>query len=184
MFKNLLRKAFGRSNLTFHESFGFEVRDDTGKLLTPGYVWTPNRVVDQGLNYTLNAALRGESVVSTWYIAPYASNTTPAANITAANFASSLTEFTNYTEANRVTWVSDGAATALSLVNDAAPALFTIGDGVQTTIYGAGLLSAQAKSATSGTCFAAGRLQGGGNISGLAEGYEVRIKYRVTGSSS
>lgn len=190
MFKNLLRKAFGRSNLQYHESFGFQVQDDNGRIITPngydsdGYVWTPNRVVDQGLNYTLNAALRGEGVISSWFVAPFAANTTPAANVTAANFASTLTEFTNYDEPNRVAWVTDGSATTLTLVNDAAPSLFTIGSGGQTTIFGGGLLSAQAKSATTGTCFAAGRLQGGGSITGLQPGYEVRIKYRVTASSS
>lgn len=178
MFNKLMsRLRKGRSNLIFHEAFGFQVNDGQ-------WVWTPNRVVDQGLNYVLNAALRADSVLGTWYIAPYASNTTPAANVTAANFASGLTEFTNYTETNRVTWTPDGAATALSLVNDAAPALFTIGSGGQTSIYGAGLLSAQAKSATSGVCFAAGRLSGGGSLLNLQEGYEVRIKYRITASSS
>lgn len=175
---NLLKKLLARaraSNLQFHESFGFQVNDGPE-------IWTPNRVVNQGLNYILNAALRGEGTISSWYIAPFAANVTPAANLTAANFASTQTEFTNYDEPNRVAWITDAAASAQELINNTSPAVFTIGSGVQTTIYGAGLLSTQAKSATSGTLVAAGLLPSG--LTGLAEGYEVRIRYRITASSS
>lgn len=171
-----------KSNFQLAEQYGFEVRDDAGALLTPGFVWTPNRVVDQGLNYLLNAALRGEGVISAWFVAPFAANVTPAANTTAANFASTLTEFTNYTEANRVAWASDAAATTLELINDAAPALFTIGAGGQATIYGAGLLSQSAKSSTAGTLFSAGKLPTA--LTGLAAGFEVRLKYRLRASSA
>lgn len=177
------RSLAGRraANFQIAEQFGFEVRDDTGKIVVP-MVWTHNRVVDQGLNYILNAAMRGEGTISTWYVAPFAANVTPAANTTAQNFTSTLTEFTNYTEPNRVTWTTDGASTALEVVNDAAPALFTIGAGGQTTIYGAGLISAQAKSSTSGTLAAAGKLTTG--LTGLAAGFEVRLKYRLKASSA
>lgn len=165
------------SNLVFHESFGFSIDDGP-------YIWTPNRVVNQGLNYILNAGLNGGSAISAWYIAPFAANVTPAADVTAASFAATLTEFTSYSESNRQLWTPDAAATAMELINDAAPALFTVTGGGQTSIYGAGLLSAQAKGATTGTCFSAGRLQGGAALTGLQDGFEVRIKYRVTGSSS
>ncbi len=170
------RRKFGsRSNFQVAEQFGFSVNNGD-------YIWTPNRVVNQGLNYILNAAFRGEGVLTTWYIAPYAANVTPAANLTAATVTATLTEFTNYDEANRVTWVTDGASSAQTLVNDTAPALFTIGAGGQTTMYGAFLVSAQGKSATTGTLAAAGLL--GTALTGLADGFEVRIKYRITGTSS
>lgn len=180
-----------RSHFYPHGEFGFNVRnpdgiDVTALLLgTPddeGYVWTPNRVVNQGLNHFLNVGLRGENVISTWYMAPFAANVTPAANLTAATFASTTTEFTNYDESTRQTWTSDAASTAQTLANAAAPALFTIGADSQTTIYGAGLISAQAKEATSGVLVAAGRLPTA--LTGLAEGYEVRLRYRINGTSS
>lgn len=174
LFKKLLARARA-SNLQFHESFGFQVNDDP-------VIWTPNRVVNQGLNYILNAAFRGEGVISSWYIAPFAANVTPAAGLTAATFTSTQTEFTNYDEPNRVVWTPDASASAQELINSASPAVFTIGSGVQTTIYGAALLSAQSKSSTSGTLAAAGLLPSG--LTGLAEGYEVRIRYRITASSS
>lgn len=165
------------ANLVYHESFGFSVNDGP-------YIWTPNRVVNQGLNYTLNVALHEQAKISSWYIAPFAANVSPAADVTAATFAATLTEFTSYSEPNRQVWTPDGAATALELINNAAPALFTVVGGGQTAIYGAGLLSAQAKGATTGVCFSAGRLLGGTGLTNLQEGFEVRIKYRVTGSSS
>lgn len=191
MFLKLLSHLRSRlSNLLFHESYGFCVVDPAGRVVTPrghdrdGYLWTPNRVVDQGLNYALNAALRADGVISAWYLAPFAGNVTPNASVTASNFASTLTEFTNYDEPNRVAWVPDGAATAGVIVNNTTPAVFTIGSGPQDSIYGAGLLSAQAKGATTGVCFSAGRLQGGSGLLNLQEGYEVRLKYRITASSS
>lgn len=188
MLTNFIRRSLAgllgnkASNFQVIEQFGFEVTDDHGKLVTPGYVWTHNRVVDQGLNYLLNAAFfSGSPVMANWYIAPFAANVTPAANTTAANFASTLTEFTNYTEANRPIWTPDAASTAMELINNAAPALFTIGSGPQVAIYGGGLLSASAKGSTSGTCAAAGKLAN--PLTGLAEGFEVRLKYRLRASS-
>lgn len=190
------RALFGRSGAASSAQwlgqFGFNVLNQNGTDVTArlfntrpdaeGFAWGKNRVVDQGLNYIMNAALRGEGTISTFYIAPFAAAVTPAANLTAATFTSTLTEFTNYDEPNRVAWVTDAAATALVLVNNAAPALFTIGGGAQTTINGAGLLSAQSKSATTGTLVAAARL--GTALSNLADDFEVRLKYRITGSSS
>lgn len=164
------------SNLQYHESFGFQVNDGPE-------IWTPNRVVNQGLNYALNAALLGQGVNSTWYIAPFAANVNPAATVTGANFASTLTEFTNYSQGARPAWNPDGASTAQELINNANPALFTVGSAAQNTIYGAGLLSTSGKGATSGICFSAGLLQGAGLLN-LAEGFEVRIKYRLTASST
>lgn len=175
LFKKLLARRTRPSNLQFHESFGFQVGDGPE-------IWTPNRVVDQGLNYILNAAFLGEGVVSSWFIAPFAANVSPAAGLTAATFSATQSEFTNYVEPNRGVWSPDGTATTKELINNAAPAVFTVGSGSQTTIYGAGLVSAQAKSATSGVLAAAGLLPSG--LTGLAEGYEVRIRYRLTASSS
>lgn len=168
-----------------HDHFGDRLRwsGQFGFSINGGeYIWTPNRVVDQGLNYFLNAGLRAEGAQANWYVAPFAANVTPAASLTAATFASTLTEFTNYAEANRVQWVSDGAASSLVIENNSAPALFTIGNGVQTTIYGAGLLSSSPKSSTAGVLVAAAKLPTG--LTGLADGFEVRLKYRITAASA
>lgn len=167
------RDRFG-SSARWRGEFGYSINNSD-------FEWCKNRVVDQGINYILNAALRGEGVLSTFYIAPFAANVTPAANLTAANFTSTLTEFTNYTETTRRQWVSDGAATALVLENAAAPALFTIAGGAQAVVWGAGLISASAKSATSGTLVAAQKRT---TVLNVEEGFEIRIKYRIVGSST
>lgn len=170
-------RALGGSDIQFLGQFGYAINSDREE----DYVWGKNRVVDQGLNYMLNAALRGEGVLSAFYIAPFVSNVTPAANVTAATFNSALTEFTNYTETTRRQWVTDGAADSLILINDAAPALFTIGSGPQNSIAGAGLLSASGKAATTGVLVAAAK-----RTAALAveEDFEIRIKYRISAASS
>lgn len=190
----LARRAFG-SQAAILGSAGYNIVDNNGldvthkllpraKLDREGFAWEPNRVVDQGLNYMLNAALRGEGVVSAYYLAPFAGNVTPAANLTAANFASTMTEFTNYTETNRQAWTSDAAATALELVNNAAPALITIGSATgaaNTTIWGCALIASQGKSATGGPLIAA---QKRATALTVEEGFELRMKYRILMSSS
>lgn len=118
-------------------------------------VWDKNLVVNEGLNHVLDVVLHNQSQLATWYIAPFAGNVTPAASWTAANFTANSTEFTNYDESTRVEWV-EGSVASQSVDNTASKARFTIGAG-GGTIYGAGLLSASAKSATSGKLFAATR---------------------------
>lgn len=167
------RTRFG-SSAKWYGQFGYSVNGGE-------YEWCQNRVVDQGINYMLNAALRGEGVLSAYYIAPFAANVTPAANLTAATFTATLTEFTNYDEAARPQWVTDAAATALVLENAAAPALFTIAGGAQTTIWGAGLLSVSPKSSTSGILVAAAKRT---TVLNVEDDFEIRIKYRILGASA
>lgn len=187
--RDLARRGAVDSSALWLGQMGFSVNNgdfDYAALgLTPdadGYVFTRNRVVNEGLNHLLNAGVLGTGTISTWYLAPFAANVTPAATLTAATYAATVTEFTNYDEVARPVWTADGSATALVLENAVDPALFTIGAGLQTTIYGGGLVSASAKSATTGTLLAAAKLPTG--LTGLAEGFEVRLKYRLTASSS
>lgn len=112
-----------------------------------------NKVVAQGRNYALNAIIRGGSQISSWYVALFSNNLAPVDTLTAANFTSTQNEFTNYTEETRQAYTTDAASTASKLINEAAPATFTFGTG-GGTVYGAALLSASAKSSTSGTLFA------------------------------
>lgn len=117
--------------------------------------WTHNLIVNEGLNYLLDVGLHNQAVLATWYIAPFAGNVTPAASWTAANFTANSTEFTNYDESARVEF-NEGTVANQSVTNSANKARFTISTG-GGTVYGAGLLSASAKSATSGKLFAATR---------------------------
>lgn len=173
----------GQFGFRIIDSYGVDRTRHLGGTMEEGFAWGRNRVVNQGLAHLLNAGLRGEGTISNFYIAPFSANVAPAPNLTAADFASVQNEFTNYTETNRVPWVTDGAATSTSVVltNAASPALFTIGGGAGNVIWGAGLLSAQGKGSTSGVLVAAQRRGAALNVE---EEFEIRIRYRITGSSS
>lgn len=145
--------------------------------ITAGEDWVENRnmVVLQGINYLLTTGL-----TSSWYFAPYAANVAPVNTLTAANFASTQTEFTNYVETSRrqCTLVTTGS----TATNAASPATLTIGAGGQTSAYGVGVASAPAKSATTGTllacaAFAVGR-------TGLQSTDEYGLRYTLTGTST
>lgn len=140
-----------------------------------------NLLVTEGLNYLLDSALRAQTQLSAWYVAPFAANVTPVAGLTAATFASTQTEFTNYTAAARQAWTLVAAASGV-LTNAAAPAYFTVDDGVQTAIYGFGLLSASAKSSTSGKLVAAAKLATA--RTGLVEDDVIGARYSITLTSS
>lgn len=113
----------------------------------------PNLVVTEG-RVMLTNALRGNSVPSTWYVAPFAANVAVTAGLTAATFASTQTEFTSYAETQRPAWTTV-ASTDGSLTNAGSVATITINNGGQTAVYGAGLLSASAKSSTNGVLLCA-----------------------------
>lgn len=114
-----------------------------------------NVFVNEGLNTVLNVLLGDLAKPVGIYIAPFVNDQAPVATLTAATFAATQGELTNYTEATRQAWTKDANSTAQSITNSAAPATFTIGVG-GATIYGAGLiLGASAKSATTGTLAAA-----------------------------
>jgi hypothetical protein len=114
-----------------------------------------NLVVNQGLDYILGSALAQGSQLTALYIAPFSGNVDPASTLTAATFTATMTEFTNYTQSARVAWAKDAEASQ-QIGNTTTPAAFTIGTG-GGTIWGAGLLSASAKSSTSGTLVACGK---------------------------
>jgi hypothetical protein len=139
----------------------------------------PNIVTNEGILHILDVALDQGSANSAFYIAPFSGNVTPAATWTAANFTSNSTEFTNYDETTRVAWTNDAAASN-AIGNTTTPATFTIGTG-GGTIRGAGLLSASAKSATTGKLVAAARFSAD---KAMAEDEELRVKYTLTGTSS
>lgn len=117
----------------------------------------PNLVPTQGLDWVLSVLVKNSTPVATWYIAPFEGNYTPAAGLTAATFTATATEFTSYDEAARVEF-NEGAVSGGSVSNSANKADFTISTGVTNkALYGVALLSASAKSATTGTILAATR---------------------------
>ena len=117
----------------------------------------PNIVVDEGLNYTLDAAFSSGSAIATWYVSLFKNNYTPLSTDVAATFpgggvASEAT--TEYSEATRPVWTEAGVVTK-SITNTASPAVFTFASNV--TIYGAFLVSTSTKGGTTGVLAAASK---------------------------
>lgn len=141
-----------------------------------------NLVPSEGIVYLLTTGYLNGAPASALYLAPFAGNITPSGTITAANFAATATEFTAYDETTRVQWQAD-AVSGSSTANATTKASFTMSAGVANqTLYGAGLLSASAKSSTSGTCMAATRFST--PKTGLNAGDVLNVQYTVSMSST
>lgn len=176
--RQIMGRRRSNSHLLWYGQMGFACP----QLGIHDFMWGDNSPMNAGINYVFNAALRnGEGLVSGFFIAPFAADATPPVTMTAANFNSTLTEFTNYTEATRQAWTTDGASTNKELINNTAPALITIGNGPQTSIYGAVLHTNNVKSGTTGIVIAGAKAPA--PFLNLAEGFEVKMKYRITGAA-
>ena len=112
-----------------------------------------NVVTNEGILTALGILFHAGTPISSWYIAPFSSTSTPTGTITGATFTSALTEFTAYSQSTRVVWATD-AASGTSITNTTTPATFTI-NADNSDVYGAGLLSTSAKSDTTGKLYAA-----------------------------
>lgn len=116
-----------------------------------------NIVVNEGLNYILDAAFSGGTILSTWFLGLFKNNYTPTAADVIATFPGvgvASESVTEYTEATRPTWV-DAGPLAQSITNSASSAEFTFGTAV--TLYGAFLTSSNTKGGTSGKLAAASK---------------------------
>ena len=137
-----------------------------------------NIIPTEGLNHILSAVVAGGSQVLTWYMALFEGNVTPGASLTAATFTATTTECTAYDEATRVAF--QGGAAASGVIDNAANrALFTM--NATKTVYGGALLSASAKSATTGTLLAAARFATPRNV---VDDDELSCRYTLTLTSA
>lgn len=116
---------------------------------------THNLIVEQGLNYMLEASTGGASAVSNWCVAVFTGDVTVSSSWTAANFASNATEFTQYESNTRPTW-NKGSVSGGARDSFASKAEFkSTTDGV--TLRGAALISSSTKGGTAGTLLGATR---------------------------
>lgn len=171
---------FPRQKIHFGGAFENSLQDRKTREWGPWYV-DANIVTTEGMNYILAGGLASGSVLTAWYIAPFAANVTPVAGLTAATFTATQTEFTSYAETTRQAWTQAGASGGV-ISNTASPAVITVNTGGQTTIYGLGLISASAKSATSGKLFAAALLATA--RTGLQNLDVLGLRYTVTATST
>lgn len=138
----------------------------------------PNMVVNQGLNHVLDTEFHGTTQVSAWYIGIFEGNYTPVATVTAATITAQSTECTAYDEATRVAF-DEGAASGQVISNEGSAAVFTF--NAAKTIYGAFLVSASAKSATSGVLFSAARFTAAKTV---ADDDQLLLTYGITAAAA
>jgi len=138
----------------------------------------PNLVVNEGLNSLLNIYFAAATQITTWYVGVFEGNYTPVATVTAATITSASTESTAYASLTRPEY-TEAAASSQSITNSANRASFVF--NATKTIYGAFLVSASAKSATTGTLFSAARFSSSKNVE---SGDELLLTYTFTASSS
>lgn len=137
-----------------------------------GFTWTIEAIKDgvvidrevqhnlipiEGINYLINAGIKGATQSTSWYIAPFSGSYTPVSTDTAATFPASATEFTGYVETARQTLVL-GTTSAGQVDNTASLATFTSPNTVTgATVAGGFITSSPTKGATSGTLISAVR---------------------------
>jgi hypothetical protein len=147
-----------------------------GELLSVEKV--PNLVVNEGLNSILDIMFHGSTQITTWYVGLFEGNYTPVAGVTAATITAAATECTAYDESTRQAYV-EAAASGQSITNSASKATFTF--NASKTIYGAFLVSASAKSATTGTLFSAARF---GSSKAVADDDQMLLTYTFAAASA
>lgn len=141
----------------------------------------PNRVVTEGLVNLLVTFFQRGAQAAGFYLAPFSGNVAPAATLNAANFATTQTEFTAYSEAARVVWTPPVAnVTTPTIDNSASVATFTVNADAQT-VWGFGLLTASAKSATTGVLVAASQFS---QAKAVNTGDKLNTTYSFTASDA
>lgn len=140
---------------------------------------TPNLIVDQGFVDMLNTYFHTTNKKAGFYVALFAGAVSPAANWTAASFASTASEITSgsegYSETTRRPFTV-AAATTPQIDNYGTKAAFTIVTASQLNVNGPAILSDSTKGGTSGVLVSASRYA---NTRVLQNGdaYEVGYRY-------
>jgi hypothetical protein len=140
-----------------------------------------NIVVDEGLNYSLDASLSGGTPITAWYVALFKNNYTPiSTNVASTFFGAGVANeaTTEYDEATRQAWTEAGVS-AKTITNTASPAVFTFNTTV--TIYGAALVSTSTKGGTTGTLMSASKFS---SSRAMLNGDQLTVTYTLTASST
>lgn len=129
---------------------------------TNGGEWarTENLIPTEGLAHILNVALGTTPKPASYHLALFSAAAQPAANWTAASFASTASEIVSMTEgyssATRPTWTPTNTSTG-SIDNMAAVAKVTMKTNSSLTVQGAAMLTSSAKGGTTGALISASK---------------------------
>lgn len=158
-----------KSVLKFDNTFTVECFDKDGNLK-----WSEefkNIVVDEGVEYMFDLALRATGSTTTWYVGLIENGGTIAATDTLTS--NSWDEDQNYSEANRPAW-GPGAAASRSITNTTTVD-FSI--NATTTIQGIFLADDNTKGGTTGTLWAVANFS---SSASLVNGDTLKITYTVS----
>ncbi len=121
---------------------------------------TENLIPTEGLAHILNVALGTTPKPASYHLALFSAAAQPAANWTAASFASTASEIVSMTEgysaATRPTWTPANTATN-SIDNMAAVAKVTMKTASSLTVQGAAMLTNSSKGGTTGVLISASK---------------------------
>ena len=121
---------------------------------------TENLIPTEGLAHILNVALGTMPKPASYHLALFSAAAQPAANWTAASFASTASEIVSMTEgysaATRPTWTPANTATN-SIDNMAAVAKVTMKTASSLTVQGAAMLTNSGKGSTAGALISASK---------------------------
>lgn len=129
---------------------------------TNGGEWarTENLIPTEGLAHILNVALGTTPKPASYHLALFSAAAQPAANWTAASFATTASEIVSMTEgyssATRPTWTPTNTSTG-SIDNMAAVAKVTMKTNSSLTVQGAAMLTSSAKGGTTGALISASK---------------------------
>lgn len=141
----------------------------------------PNLLPAEGIAYILGAALGGAAKLTSFYLAIYSGNVTPAANWTAANFHTNATEIVSqvegYSNATRPQWTPGPVANGV-IGNLSTRATYNVVCSSSLNVAGAALLSDGQRGGTNGvlvsaTRYASVRVINNGDA--FEVGYEVEL---------
>ena len=121
---------------------------------------TENLIPTEGLAHILNVALGTTPKPASYHLALFSAAAQPAANWTAATFATQASEIVSMTEgysaATRPTWTPANTATN-SIDNMAAVAKVTMKTASSLTVQGAAMLTNSSKGSTAGVLISASK---------------------------
>lgn len=125
-----------------------------------------NLITTAGKNYAADAALSGGTQITTWYHMAMSASPSVAAADTMSSHGG-WTEFTDYDESVRQTYVEAGVSAGV-VTNAASPSVITSSSN-SNSVGGMALTSVSTKSGTTGTLFAAGAFSTGNKALDAAE---------------
>lgn len=119
---------------------------------------TPNLIVNEGLTHMLNVAFGTTAKPANYYLALFSGSAAPAANWTAANFASVASEVVSttegYTSATRPAWTPVNTS-GNTIDNFTTTPSVTIATASQLNVTGAALLTNNTRGGTTGVLISA-----------------------------